>query len=75
MKKAKRDALRREYSRRDLGKGVRGKHLKAYRTGTNLVLLKPEIAAAFPTEKAVNDVLSSLINVAQQTVRIRKRFK
>jgi hypothetical protein len=65
MKKAKRDELRQEYRREDLGKGVRGKHLKAYRAGTNLVLLRPEVAAAFPTARAVNDALSSLIEVAE----------
>lgn len=65
MKKVKHDELRAEYRREDLGKGVRGKHLKAYRAGTNLVLLKPEVAAAFPTERAVNEALSSLIEVAE----------
>lgn len=65
MKKAKRDELRAEYRREDLGRGVRGKHLRAYRAGTNLVLLKPEVAAAFPTERAVNEALMSLIEVAE----------
>lgn len=65
MKKAKPDELRPEYCREDLGKGVRGKHLKAYSAGTNLVLLQPEVAAAFPTERAVNDALSSLIEIAE----------
>ena len=65
MKKAKRDELRLEYRREDLGKGVRGKHLKAYHAGTNLVLLQPEVAAAFPTERAVNDALTSLIEIAE----------
>ncbi len=68
MKKAKRDELRPEYRREDLGHGVRGKYLKAYRAGTNLVLLKPDVAAAFPTEQAVNDALRSLIGVAEHTV-------
>ena len=65
MKKVKGDELRSEYHREGLGKGVRGKHLKAYRAGTNLVLLQPEVAAAFPTERAVNEALSSLIEVAE----------
>jgi len=65
MKKAKRDELRPEYRREDLGKGVRGKYLKAYRAGTNLVLLEPNVAAAFPTDRAVNKALSSLIEVAE----------
>lgn len=63
MKKS--NELRREYRREDLGKGMRGKYLKAYRGGTNLVLLRPEVAAVFPTEKAVNDALSSLIQLAK----------
>ena len=67
MKKAKRDDLRSEYRRESLGRGVRGKYLKAYRAGTNLVRLTPEVAAAFPTERAVNEALSSLIEVAQQS--------
>ena len=73
MKKAKRDELRPEYRREDLGRGVRGKYLKPYRAGTNLVLLKPEVATAFPTEQAVNDALSSLIEVAQHSTSLVRR--
>ena len=74
MKKVKDyDELRPEYSREDLSKGVRGKYAKAYQEGTNLVLINPEIAKVFPTEKAVNDALRSLINVAQKTTGLKKR--
>jgi len=66
MKKVERDELRPEYRRDDLGKGVRGKYLNAYRAGTNLVLLQPEVAAVFPTDRAVNKALISLIEVAEQ---------
>ncbi len=65
MKKSKSDELRSEYTRADLGKGVRGKHLKSYRAGTNLVLLRPDVAAVFPTDEAVNKALGSLIEVAE----------
>ncbi|HSW53432.1 MAG TPA: hypothetical protein VLG93_09370 [Sulfuricaulis sp.] len=65
MKKVKRDELRPEYRREDLGKGVRGKYLKAYRAGTNLVLLEPKVAAAFPSDRAVNEALSTLIEAAE----------
>jgi hypothetical protein len=41
----------------NLGKGKRRKCLKSYLTGTNLVLLIPEVAEAVPAEKAVNDAL------------------
>ena len=52
------DELRPEYDLKSLLKGgVRGKYARKYREGTNLVLLEPEIAKAFPTEKAVNDAL------------------
>ena len=68
MKKVKNDGLRPEYRREDLGRGIRGKHAKAYRRGSNLVLLKPDIAAAFPTEKAINDALRSLLNIAHHAV-------
>jgi hypothetical protein len=73
MKKAKSDELRPEYRREDLGPGVRGKYLEAYRAGTNLVLLSPDISKVFPTEQAVNDALRSLIEVAQRSVGPTKR--
>jgi len=31
--------------------GVRGKYVERYREGTNLVLLDPDVAAAFPDAK------------------------
>lgn len=65
MKKNDNDRLRVEYNHADLGKGVRGKHLKSYRAGTNLVLLRPDVAAIFPTDEAVNKALGSLIEVAE----------
>jgi hypothetical protein len=55
------DDLREEYSRADLGAGVRGKHLKQYRQGTNLAKLAPDVRAAFPSDEAVNDALRSLL--------------
>jgi len=69
MKKGNPDELRPEYTREELGKGVRGKYLKSYREGTNLVLLTPEVAAAFPTDHSVNEALSSLIEVARRAGR------
>jgi hypothetical protein len=56
------DDLRTEYTRSELGKGVRGKHLESYRSGTNLARLEPDIRAAFPTDEAVNDALRSLLD-------------
>ncbi len=71
MKKPMDDELRPDYRREDLGRGVRGKHTEAYRAGANLVLLKPDVAAAFPTEQAVNDALRSLIEIARKSAEPR----
>jgi hypothetical protein len=73
MKKAKVGEMRPEYDRSSLGRGVRGKYLKAYGAGTNLVLLSPDVAEAFPDETAVNEALRSLIKVARQSVPPAKR--
>ena len=62
--------LRPEYRREDLGKGVRGKYFESYQKGTNLVLISPDVAKAFPTEKAVNEALRSLIDLAQKSTGI-----
>ena len=72
MRKGNADELRSECTREELGKGVRGKYLKSYRESTNLVLLTPEVAAAFPTDHAVNEALSSLIEVARRAGRQRR---
>ncbi|MBM4050750.1 MAG: hypothetical protein FJ279_37110 [Planctomycetes bacterium] len=61
-----RDDLRPEYDLRKLLKGgVQGKYAERYREGTNVVLLKPEIARAFPSEKAVNQALRLVIKLAR----------
>ncbi len=65
MKKVKEDEMRSEYKPEDLGVPVRGKYYKAYNESNNLVLLQPEVAAAFPSEEAVNEALLSLIRIAK----------
>lgn len=66
---ANQDTLRKEYRREDLGKGVRGKYFQRHEEGTNLVLLHPEVAKAFPTPASVNDALLGLIAVAHRVER------
>lgn len=73
MKKVKKeDEMRSEYKREDLGVGVRGKYYEAYKESHNVVLLKPEVAKAFPTDEAVNEALISLIKVAQTSIGVTK---
>nr|VFJ43180.1 MAG: hypothetical protein BECKFW1821A_GA0114235_100315 [Candidatus Kentron sp. FW] len=64
--------MRTEYKREDLGVGVRGKYYESYFEDHNIVLLRPEVAQAFPSEEAVNDALLSLINIAQSTTGSKK---
>lgn len=53
--------MRAEY---DFSGGVRGKYVDRYRRGTNVVLLDPELAKAFPDSKSVNDTLRALVAIA-----------
>jgi hypothetical protein len=59
------DDIRPEY---DFSGGVRGKHFQAYRQGTNLVPLDPDVAKMFPDAAAVNEALRLLIKLARQRV-------
>lgn len=60
------DDLRPEYDFSKMKGHVRGKYAKQYREGTNLVLLDPDVAAAFPDAKAVNDALRLLLQDKQR---------
>ena len=77
MKKDKtsdKDELRLGYKRSDFPRGlVRGKYAKRLKESSNIVVLKPEVARAFPNGEAVNNALLSLINIAQKTMRPARR--
>ena len=62
MKAEEEDDIRPEY---DFTNAVRGKYYERY---TNIVLLEPDVAEAFPTSDAVNDALRSLLRIAMRTV-------
>ena len=60
------DELRPEYDLRELLRhGVRGKYAARYREGTNLVLLDPAVARAFPSDAAVNEALRLVMRLAE----------
>ncbi len=61
------DELRDDYPPSLIRTGVRGKYAKKYASGTNLVLLAPDVAAAFPNADAVNEALRMLVRVAQRS--------
>jgi hypothetical protein len=52
----------------DFSGGQRGKYLARYRAGTNVVLLDPDVAEAFPDAASVNRTLRLLVNVARRQV-------
>ena len=62
------DDLRPEYDFSKLKGGIQGKYAERYQAGTNLVLLAPDVAEAFPTEKAVNAALRLLIKIAKSSL-------
>lgn len=61
------DDLRPEYDLRTLKGGVRGKYYKQATAGTNLVLLEPDVARAFPDSGSVNRALRLLQEVATKS--------
>jgi hypothetical protein len=69
------DGMRREYDLSELKNPVRGKYYAQAMAGTNVVLLDPDVADAFPDAKSVNDVLRVLVNVARSRVRVRRRAR
>ena len=67
------DELRPEYDLATLLKGgVRGKYADRYRAGTNVAVLAPDVAQAFPTEEAVNEALRLVMRMAQIPVGIER---
>jgi len=60
------DELRPEYDMHELLRGgVQGKYVDRYRAGTNLVLLDPDVAQAFPDETAVNEALRLVMRLTE----------
>lgn len=71
MKKANRkgreSVMRAEY---DFSNGVRGKYARRYAQGTNVVVLEPDVAKAFPNSEIVNTALRALASISRlQTKR------
>ena len=68
MKKPNRvpiNEMRSEYDFTSMKGGVRGKYVRRARQGTNIVLIEPEIAGAFPTEEAVNEALKGVLSTTR----------
>jgi hypothetical protein len=64
--------MKQEY---DFSNGVRGKYLKKYQAGTNLVVLDPEIAAVFKSSEAVNEALRTIIRLTGHNKSVNRTRK
>jgi hypothetical protein len=63
------DDLRPEYDFAAMKGGVRGKYVRRVHAGTNIVVIAPELADAFPTEQAVNEALKGMLSTARAVRR------
>ena len=63
------DDLRSEYDLSKLKFVGRGIYAKRYRSGTNLVLLEPDVRRAFPDDESVNEALRVIAKAATKLVR------
>ncbi|HEV7669067.1 MAG TPA: hypothetical protein VGS22_11115 [Thermoanaerobaculia bacterium] len=62
------DDLQPEY---DFSEAVQGKHYLAYREGTNVAFLDPDVAEVFTSSEAVNQALRLLLNLARDQAQPR----
>lgn len=72
MKKVSRkaaDELRPEYKRSDFGVLIRGKYAARIAQSSNVVLLEPKVARAFPNDVAVNAALLGLLRQHKSAAR------
>ncbi len=67
------DDLRDEYDFEHMSGGVQGKYVERYRSGTNIVVLDPDVAEAFPTSEAVNDTLRMILKIAATKPKSKSR--
>jgi len=72
-RKATSDEMRPEYNF-DYSKAVRGKYYKRIlKEGSNVAVLEPDVAKAFPNSAAVNDALRVVLQAGQATRRLTSR--
>ena len=74
MKKArnaKTDEMRAAYKRSDFKSIERGEFYKKVVTGSNVVILDPNVARAFPSSAIVNQTLNDLLELAKKSSRLK----
>jgi hypothetical protein len=67
------DEMRPEYDFSKMKLVGRGIYAERYRSGTNLVLLEPDVRKAFPDDESINEALRAIAKAAQpKASRARK---
>ena len=66
------DTLQPEY---DFSDAVRGVTAPRYAEGANVVLLDPDVAKVFPTARAVNEALRTLVRIRRKPTRSGRHTK
>jgi len=70
MKKPNEDyELQEEYDLSQLPIMPRGRYAPERRIGSNLIVLEPDLARAFPSDEAVNKALRLILQAAQITAK------
>ena len=54
----------------DFSKGVRGKYATRFASGTNVVVLAPEVAEVFPDSESVNEALRALVKITRDHTEV-----
>jgi hypothetical protein len=54
----------------DFSGGVRGKYARKYATGTNVVVLEPDVAKLFPNAEAVSSSLRALVRIVKRREKV-----
>jgi hypothetical protein len=57
----------------DFAQGVRGKYARRYAAGSNVVVLDPDVASAFPDSESANKALRSVMQSMHDTKRKKTR--
>jgi hypothetical protein len=50
----------------DFSKGVRGKYVKRFAKGSNVVVLSPDVAEVFKDSDSVNEILRALVKIVRK---------
>jgi hypothetical protein len=65
--------MRAQYKGSDFKKLERGKFYQRVVAGSNVVVLEPKVAKAFPSSAIVNQTLNDLLELARKSSRLKPR--